>query len=170
MFIGEAAGDKENETGIPFSGTSKAMFDRAINSLGLDRKDIYCTILLKCKYDHSTASETCFKRCSQYLFEQIDLLQPKIICTMGHYPTKILLEHYENENYKKDVKDIHGESILISPIRKHKKHKVNYIPSSKLYVVPTFSTAETKNFQIQEHIMSDMSMIKGLLSLLPILF
>jgi DNA polymerase len=170
MFVGEAIGNKENETGIPFSGTSKAMFEKAIYSIGLTRKDIYCTSLLKCKYDQSVASETCFKRCSQYLFEQIDLLQPKIICTMGHYPTKMLLEYYENDNFKKDVKEIHGESILINPIRKHKKHKIYYVPTSKLYIVPTFSTAETKNFQIQEHIINDMIMIKTLISLLPILF
>lgn len=170
MFIGEAIGDRENETGMPFSGNAKETFEKALEVLDVKRMDVYSTVLLKCKYEPSVTSETCFKRCLQHLITQIDLLQPKIICTMGHYPTKFLLEYYENENKDKEIKDIHGESIMILPARKHKKHQVFYSPATKMYIVPTFSPATKDNFQIKDHIISDMNSIKTLISLLPILF
>jgi uracil-DNA glycosylase len=91
MLIGEAPGAREDEEGVPFVGASGKLLDELLASAGLTRADVFVTNALKCRppgnRDPSPAE---LERCRSYLDEQIALVQPKIIATLGNFATRLL--------------------------------------------------------------------------------
>jgi len=90
MFVGEAPGADEDEQGEPFVGKAGQLLTKIIETMGLQRGDVYIGNILKCRPDtpgqsagnrKPTADE--MKTCSPYLHEQIDLIQPKVIVALG---------------------------------------------------------------------------------------
>lgn len=92
MFVGEAPGADEDRTGIPFVGAAGKLLDKMIQAMGLGRDDVYVTNILKSRppgnRDPLPAEvEACFP----YLRRQIELIRPKIICTLGRPAANALL-------------------------------------------------------------------------------
>jgi DNA polymerase len=90
MFIGEAPGADEDEQGEPFVGKAGQLLTKIIQTMGLQRGDVYIGNILKCRPDtpgqatgnrKPTAQE--MQTCIPYLHEQIDLIQPKVIVALG---------------------------------------------------------------------------------------
>jgi DNA polymerase len=90
MFIGEAPGADEDEQGEPFVGKAGQLLTRIIQTMGLQRADVYIGNILKCRPD--TPGQTAGNRkptsqemetCIPYLHEQIDLIRPKVIVALG---------------------------------------------------------------------------------------
>jgi DNA polymerase len=90
MFIGEAPGADEDEQGEPFVGKAGQLLTKIIETMGLQRGDVYIGNILKCRPDtpgqsagnrKPTPNE--MKTCIPYLHEQIDLIQPKVIVALG---------------------------------------------------------------------------------------
>lgn len=108
MFIGEGPGRQEDLEGKPFVGRAGALLDEFLRSIGLDRKFVYITNIVKCR--PSTRSLTGFSdqeaekdrkptgeeiaSCTPYLKGQIKLIDPKIICTLGDTASRFILETY----------------------------------------------------------------------------
>ena len=93
MFIGEAPGGDEDKQGRPFVGRAGQLLTRIIQAIGLKREDVYITNVVKCRPpgNRNPADDEIFT-CHPYLLRQLDLIRPKIICTLGSFAAKTLLE------------------------------------------------------------------------------
>lgn len=86
MFIGEAPGREEDEKGLPFVGDAGKLLERIISAMGLERKNLYITNVVKCRPPHNRdplPSE--IESCLPYLRRQIEFIKPKIIVTLGRH-------------------------------------------------------------------------------------
>lgn len=85
MIIGEAPGAKEDETGKPFVGRSGKLLDGALQYAGILREHIYITNSVKCRPKIGRAPKVLeIKKCSDYLWQEIDQVNPRIIVPMGN--------------------------------------------------------------------------------------
>ena len=92
MFIGEAPGRDEDEQGLPFVGRAGKLLDKMIAAMGLTPDDVYVTNIIKSRPPENReprADE--IEACLPYLERQIELIQPRIICTLGRPATNGLL-------------------------------------------------------------------------------
>ena len=97
MFIGEGPGYDEDQQGIPFVGKAGQLLTKIINAIGLDREDVYITNIVKCRPpgNRDPLPEEA-GACHPYLSEQIRLIQPKIICTLGRHASQVILKTTES--------------------------------------------------------------------------
>jgi len=91
MFVGEAPGAREDELGIPFVGAAGKLLDELLGEVGLGRGDVFIANVLKCRppgnRDPLPAE---IESCSEYLMRQVELIEPRVICTLGNFATKLL--------------------------------------------------------------------------------
>lgn len=84
MFVGEAPGEKEDLSGIPFVGAAGKLLDKYLDAVGIDRNEVYIANILKCRppknRDPLPAEQD---KCIGYLREQVKLIKPKIIVCLG---------------------------------------------------------------------------------------
>jgi uracil-DNA glycosylase len=91
MFVGEAPGFHEDQQGIPFVGQAGKLLDKLLAGIGLERSDVYVANTLKCRPPGNRDPMPDEKQtCEPYLFRQIELIQPKVIATLGNHATKQL--------------------------------------------------------------------------------
>ena len=91
MFVGEAPGAEEDRQGLPFVGRSGALLTEALAGVGIDREDVFIANTLKCRPPANRdplASEV--ETCQPWLFRQIELIEPKVVATLGNFATKLL--------------------------------------------------------------------------------
>ncbi len=93
MIIGEAPGKEEDESGKPFVGSAGRYLDHVLEGTGLDRRDFFITNTVKCRPPKNRTPKSLeIKTCtSNYLFEQIELLNPKLIMLLGAVAAKTVL-------------------------------------------------------------------------------
>jgi DNA polymerase len=91
MFVGEAPGFHEDQQGIPFVGQAGKLLDRLLAGIGLERSDIYIANVLKCRppQNRDPLPEE-IAACESHLFRQIELIQPRLVATLGNFATKLL--------------------------------------------------------------------------------
>ncbi len=86
MFVGEGPGAAEDQQGLPFVGRSGKFLDQMLAGIGLSRQDVYITNVVKCR---PPANRDPFpaelEACADYLTRQIDLIDPRIIVTLGRF-------------------------------------------------------------------------------------
>ncbi|MGV8150208.1 MAG: uracil-DNA glycosylase family protein [Candidatus Woesearchaeota archaeon] len=116
MFIGEAPGEKEDEQGIPFVGSAGKELDKLLQSIGLTLDEVYIANILKYRPPNNrdpTVDE--IYRHTPYLIEQIKVISPKIICTLGNYSTKFVLASFNIPEMKKigGITTLHGKANTI---------------------------------------------------------
>lgn len=113
MFIGEAPGKKEDETGKPFCGASGRILNELIISINLEREDVFVTSIEKFrppKNRDPKPSEV--EACFPYLERQIQIIDPKIIITLGRHALTLVLNWQTDEKYKTiSMGDWHGKSF-----------------------------------------------------------
>ena len=136
MFIGEAPGEKEDLQGLPFVGAAGKQLDSLLQNIGLTLDDVYVANILKYRPPNNrdpTTEEII--RHTPYLVKQIEIIKPKIICTLGNFSTKFVLAGFQVAG----MKDIAGISQLHGTFRdketEHYKFKVVplYHPAAMLY-------------------------------------
>ncbi len=92
MFVGEAPGGKEDETGRPFVGAAGQFLTELLGMAGLRREDVFITNILKCRPPNNRDPEPDeIEACKPYLVRQIRLISPRIIVTLGRYAGRTLL-------------------------------------------------------------------------------
>jgi uracil-DNA glycosylase len=85
VFIGEAPGRNEDLKGEPFVGSAGKILSEALTLSGLSRDDVYITNIVKCRPPNNRIPLRMEKECcSQYLLEELDTINPKIICILGN--------------------------------------------------------------------------------------
>jgi uracil-DNA glycosylase len=91
MFVGEAPGANEDKQGLPFVGQAGRLLDQLLSEIGLARADVFIANVLKCRppgnRDPLPAE---IENCKGYLHTQVDLIAPRVICTLGNFSTKLL--------------------------------------------------------------------------------
>lgn len=93
MFIGEAPGQQEDQSGLPFVGPAGQLLDKMILAMGLSRESVYITNVLKTRPpNNATPTRDEALACAPYLYEQIRIINPKVIVTLGLPATHLLLD------------------------------------------------------------------------------
>jgi uracil-DNA glycosylase len=124
MLIGEAPGREEDETGRPFVGAAGRFLDQVLEGTGINRDDLFITNIVKCRPPNNRTPrvgevETCT---SNYLFEQIELIDPALIMLLGGVAAKKMLG-------VKSVNEARGRLIE----RDGRQYLVGYHPAVRFY-------------------------------------
>jgi DNA polymerase len=91
MFVGEAPGAQEDQLGLPFVGRAGKLLDQLLGEIGLERGDVFINNCLMCRPpgNRDPLPEE-IEECTPFLMKRIELIEPKVICTLGNYATKLL--------------------------------------------------------------------------------
>jgi len=91
MFVGEAPGANEDRQGLPFVGQAGRLLETLLGEIGLQRSDVFIANVLRCRppgnRDPLPAE---IENCREYLQAQVELIEPKVVCTLGNFATKLL--------------------------------------------------------------------------------
>jgi uracil-DNA glycosylase family 4 len=91
MFVGEAPGANEDRQGLPFVGQAGKLLDTLLGEIGLARGDVFVANTLKCRPPGNRDPHPAeIEACQSYLVSQVELIQPRVICTLGNFATKLL--------------------------------------------------------------------------------
>jgi uracil-DNA glycosylase family 4 len=91
MFVGEAPGFHEDQQGIPFVGQAGKLLDKLLGGIGLTRADVFVVNVLKCRPPGNRDPQPEeIAACEPHLFRQIELIEPKLVATLGNFATKLL--------------------------------------------------------------------------------
>ncbi|MGI8579603.1 MAG: uracil-DNA glycosylase [Solirubrobacteraceae bacterium] len=91
MFVGEAPGVNEDRAGLPFVGQAGKLLDRLLGEIGLERGEVFIANVLKCRPPgNRDPLPGEIDNCEGYLRGQVELVQPRVICTLGNFATKLL--------------------------------------------------------------------------------
>jgi DNA polymerase len=91
MFVGEAPGFHEDQQGLPFVGQAGKLLERLLEGIGLTRPEVFIANVLKCRPpgNRDPAPDE-IESCEPHLFRQIELIQPRLVATLGNFATKLL--------------------------------------------------------------------------------
>lgn len=124
LFIGEAPGYHEDQQGKPFVGAAGKLLTELIESLDLRRESVYIANVLKCRPPNNRdPNPEEIQACYPWLEKQIEIINPKIICTLGRYSAYILLKVPIN------MSSYHGKSFEMN----NRIIFVTYHPAAALY-------------------------------------
>jgi uracil-DNA glycosylase len=91
MFVGEAPGFHEDKQGVPFVGAAGKLLDQLLAGIGLTRPDVYVANVLKCRPPgNRDPMPDEIEACEGHLWKQIELIQPRVVATLGNFATKLL--------------------------------------------------------------------------------
>src|SRR3712207_718810 len=120
MFVGEAPGAEEDRQGKPFVGRAGKLLDRLLEEIGLERGQVFIANVLKCRPpgNRDPLPEE-IKECSPYLFRQIELIEPLVLCTLGNFSTKLLSgepKGITKVHGHARPREIHGRTVQLYPL------------------------------------------------------
>src|SRR5258707_644082 len=144
MFVGEAPGRDEDEQGFPFVGRAGQLLTKIIEAIELKREDVYIANIIKCRPPQNRNPEPDeVASCEPFLFQQIDVIKPKIIVALGKYAAQTLLRRE-------------------TPISRLRGQRFDY-RGAKL--IPTFHPAYLlRNPSSKREVWEDMKLVKRLLT------
>jgi DNA polymerase len=115
MFIGEAPGKEEAKTGRPFVGRAGKLLDDMLHSIGLSRQDVYITNIVKDRppknRDPRPDEIEIYK---PYLIDQIEIIKPKIIATLGRFSMNFIIDQYALPLNDQKIGQLHGKKMMIN--------------------------------------------------------
>lgn len=91
LFVGEGPGFHEDKQGEPFVGQAGKLLNELLAGIGLERAQVYIANVVKCRPPENrdpTPQE--IEACSPHLFQQIEIIRPQVICTLGRFATRLL--------------------------------------------------------------------------------
>ena len=91
MFVGEAPGFHEDKQGVPFVGAAGKLLEQLLGGIGLSREEVYITNVLLCRPpgNRDPMPEE-IAACESNLWRQTELIQPRVVATLGNFATKLL--------------------------------------------------------------------------------
>lgn len=91
MFVGEAPGFHEDKQGIPFVGQAGKLLEKLLAGIGMSRADVFIANVLMCRPPGNRDPQLDeIEACEPHLFRKIELIEPRIIATLGNFATKLL--------------------------------------------------------------------------------
>lgn len=127
VFIGEAPGKKEDETGLPFQGAAGKFLNTMLEASGLDRGDVYITNIVKYRPPNNRDPKPAEKQAFlPYLLEELAIIQPKVVITLGRHSMEYFLPDAVIADVHGTVHDVelNGQHIVVAPL---------YHPAAALY-------------------------------------
>lgn len=110
MFIGEAPGKNEAKTGRPFCGTAGKLLDELLASINLPRTEVYITNIVKDRPpENRDPLPEEIAAYGPFLDRQIDVIQPKVIATLGRFSMGYIMEKFELQDVLQPISQIHGQ-------------------------------------------------------------
>ncbi len=128
MFVGEAPGASEDEQGLPFVGRAGKLLQTLLEEIGLERADVFIANVLKCHPPNNRDPQPAeIENCREYLYRQVELIQPAVICTLGNFATKLLRDDPTG------ITRVHGQPEVIALGRRAVRLYPIYHPAAALY-------------------------------------
>jgi len=110
VFIGEAPGKNEDQTGRPLCGRAGSILDKLLDSIDLKRENVYICNILKCKPPGNRDPQKGeIRSCTPYLQRQLKAISPTIISPLGKYAMEFLMNKCGLEEEVKGISKIHGK-------------------------------------------------------------
>ena len=92
MFVGEAPGFYEDRQGEPFVGAAGRLLNELLENVGLSRANVYIANVIKCRPpDNRDPLPDEVETCKPFLFQQLDMIKPRVVCTLGNFAMQTLL-------------------------------------------------------------------------------
>jgi len=114
LFIGEAPGMHEDKQGEPFVGAAGQLLTRMLGEIGLTREQVYIANILKCRPPgNRDPQDDEIEACTPWLIEQMSLIQPDVIVTLGNFATKFVLQTQQGiTRMRGSVYAWHGRKVI----------------------------------------------------------
>lgn len=160
MFIGEGPGWEEDHKGEPFVGKAGQLLDKILQSINLSRETVYIANIVKChpminpqtpdaRGNDRPPTDEEISKCRTYIEEQIRIIKPKYIVTLGNTATKFML------NEKKGVSSLRGKVYDLP---------MSFFFDFELKIIPTYHPAALlRNPNLKKETWQDMKMLRDLL-------
>jgi uracil-DNA glycosylase len=120
MFVGEAPGFHEDQQGKPFVGRAGKLLDELLGEIGLTRSDCFIANTLMCRPpDNRDPQPDEIEACKPHLMRKIELIEPRVICTLGNFATKLLSGRPDGITKVRgtpQVRDLGGRTVFLFPI------------------------------------------------------
>lgn len=112
MFIGEAPGKQEAQTGRPFVGAAGRVLDELLESIDMKREQVYITNVVKDRPpDNRDPKEAEIELYAPFLRRQIEIIQPKVIATLGRFAMEFILEEFDRPELGRKISALHGKPL-----------------------------------------------------------
>lgn len=147
VFIGEAPGKKEDESGLPFVGASGKFLNEMLAQAGLDRSDVYITNVVKYRppknRDPKPAEKAAFM---PYLLKQLEIIHPKVVITLGRHSMEYFLPGAK-------IGEVHGQP-----------HQVQ-IDGNEFMIIPLYHPAAALyNGSLRATLIEDFARVPGIIA------
>jgi uracil-DNA glycosylase len=91
LFVGEAPGAEEDRQGLPFVGRAGVLLNELLGGIGLRREDVFIANVLKSRPPGNRDPQPLeIEACKPYLYRQVELIEPRVVATLGNFATKLL--------------------------------------------------------------------------------
>ena len=120
MFVGEAPGQQEDLQGLPFVGRAGQLLNQLLEEIELERKDVFVANVLMCRPPGNRDPQPDeIAECEPFLLEKVRLIEPKVICTLGNFATKLLTGQptgITRVHGRPQQREIHGLPVVLFPL------------------------------------------------------
>ncbi|PIR86252.1 uracil-DNA glycosylase [Candidatus Kaiserbacteria bacterium CG10_big_fil_rev_8_21_14_0_10_43_70] len=151
MFVGEAPGRNEAKTGRPFCGAAGKILDELLASIGVERESVYITNIVKDRPPNNRdPSPGEIETYAPFLDRQIEIIQPKIIATLGRFAMDYIMRKFDLSFEIEPISTAHGKKY---------EAETNY---GKVMIVPLYHPAAAiYNQSLKETLREDFKILKN---------
>jgi uracil-DNA glycosylase family 4 len=145
LFVGEAPGFHEDQQGVPFVGQAGKLLERLLAGIGLERREVYIANVIKCRPPGNRDPQPEeIEACEGYLFRQVELIQPRVVATLGNFATKLLSGKptgITRVHGQEQETSVGGRRVLLYPL---------YHPAAALYTPAMLKVLEADFARLPE--------------------
>jgi uracil-DNA glycosylase family 4 len=145
MFVGEAPGFHEDKQGLPFVGQAGKLLEKLLAGIGLRRGDVYIANVLMCRPPGNRDPQGDeIEACEPHLFRKLELIEPRIVATLGNFATKLLSGRplgITRVHGQEQEATIGGRKVLLYPL---------YHPAAALYTPAMLKVLESDFARLPE--------------------
>ena len=145
MFVGEAPGYHEDQQGRPFVGQAGKLLEQLLAAIGLTREQVFIANVLKSRPPNNRDPRPEeIVACQPYLWRQIELIKPKVICTLGNHATKLLTGNpagITRVHGRPQAMEVNGVGLYLYPI---------FHPAAALYTPAMLTTLKEDFLRLPE--------------------
>ncbi len=120
MFVGEAPGAEEDRQGLPFVGRAGQLLNELLAGVGMAREDVFIANVLKSRPPGNRDPQPAeIEACKPYLFQQVRLIEPRVVCTLGNFATKLLSGNPAGITRVRGTPQVHelgGRAVFLLPL------------------------------------------------------
>src|SRR3954447_23127597 len=120
MFVGEAPGAEEDRQGLPFVGRAGGLLTELLEGIGMKREDVWITNVLRCRPPGNRDPQPLeIESCQAYTYKQLELIQPRVIGTLGNFATKLITGSRTGITRVRGTPQVHelgGRAVFVMPL------------------------------------------------------